>query len=565
MDIELQSRPLEIETDLETEQQSPRIAARQTLITEQTWESISLVANGIMEAAESAAPTMAVGSELTFFSLDDLPLTFKEKNNNLAAHAKNLIEELKARFAPNSRIQIKKRLGIYKLEWKRKAGGKYCFLITLGQGCLKVSPPHTDNWEELNTYIQGLFEIAYDCGLSADKFDANGIPCGTGEGSRIIIGGNENEPSPFLERPDLVLSLVSYLQNHPSLSYLFSGQTAGPMGPAPRADEVRNDVLYELEIASRFIPLPDRGNMAPEIIDQIFRHMLTDRTGNPSGGEIAIDNLYPVENKEMQLGQVALRSFEMVPDPRLLLLQVLIVKAIMARMGTDPYREKPVNWKNALQNEFMLPYFLEQDFKDVLLDLQDYGYNFQFHWFAAQFARRFPQLGTVTLDDVELDLSVAIEPLNTLYDPQIDPSILPPQLKRLQLKTTHMDPDRHIVTCNGFQVPLTEADENRVQVAAIRLYQNLPELPSKAVMKRTPNKLTFELVDKENKSSLGGFLFIIPTPEEYKNIEMTCDPIEARHRRNASFDPFIPYGGEVFIHPSPKSPGNPHMLDMRTL
>ncbi|MGH1351311.1 MAG: transglutaminase family protein [Methyloligellaceae bacterium] len=572
MNTELPAKPTfetelepQTETVSEPEEEIKTISPRQTLITDQTWASICNIAEEIMEKTAEALPTMSIGSELTFFSMVDLDLSSEDKQERLRDHAQELMQRLKEKFAPNSRIQVKKRLGTYKLEWKVKSRGKFSYQIFLGEECLKVHPPKTDTWPELDTYISGLFDAAYETGLSADKFNGNGIPHGTGEGSKIIISGLEEEISPFLQRPDLLLSLATYWQNHPSLSYLFSGQNAGPMGPAPRADEVRNDIHYEMEIASRFIPLPGRGKMPPEIIDQMFRHILTDRSGDPGKGEIAIDQLHPVEAPERQLGLVILRCFEMVPDPRLHLLQILIVRAIMARLATDPYREKCVKWRSALQNEFMLPYFLEVDYKNVLLDLEDYGYKFQSHWFAAQVARRFPPLGTVTLDDVDLDLSLAIEPLNTHYDPHADSIIQPPQLQRLQLKTAHLDPDRHIVTCNGFIVPLTEPDENTIQVAAIRLYKNLPQLPSGAVMKRTPNKLTFELVDKETKASLGGFLFIIPTPEEYRRISMTCDPIEARHRRNASFDPFIPYGGEVFVHPSPRTPESPHVLDMRII
>ena len=102
------------------------------------------------------------------------------------------------------------------------------FSVTPDPGVLEVNLPPASNWDELEQINTVLFEEARRNRLTAEKFAYDGSHLATGGGSHIVIGGATVLDSPFLRRPDLLRSMVAFWQNHPSLSYLFSGMYVGP-------------------------------------------------------------------------------------------------------------------------------------------------------------------------------------------------------------------------------------------------------------------------------------------------------------------------------------------------
>jgi uncharacterized protein (DUF2126 family)/transglutaminase-like putative cysteine protease len=437
------------------------------------------------------------------------------------------------------------------------------FGLTPDPGVLEVNLPPTSNWDDLEELNAMLFEEALSHRLIAGKFAYDGGHLATGGGSHIVLGAATVPDSPMLRRPDLLRSMIAFWQNHPSLSYLFSGMYVGPTSQYPRVDEARTDALYELELA--FSQLT--GEACPYfILDGLFRNLLVDVTGNTHRAEFCIDKMFPPEGQGLQLGLLELRAFEMAPHYKMGLLQMLLVRALVCSFWKQPFTGELVRWGALLHDRFMLPHFVEQDFCEVLGHLRASGYAFEDSWFRTHTEFRFPKIGSFTADGIEMELRQALEPWNVLAEEtssgrtgrSVDSS-----LERMQvlLKGT-ADPDRYVVSCNGRRVPLHPTGKPGEFVAGIRYRaRRLAATLHPTIPIHTP--LVFDLIDAKEGRAIGHCTYFAGPPDGTIHTTRPKDAVEAKQRRLERFQVSEPVAGLITPPPAEKNPVFPMTLDMR--
>ncbi len=442
--------------------------------------------------------------------------------------------------------------------------------VTPDPGVIEVNMHPSKSWDELVERTTVLYEEARQTRLGTEKFMLDGRHTGTGGGNHIIIGGATPTDSPVLRRPDLLRSLLAYWQNHPSLSWMFSGLFVGPTSQAPRIDEARNDSLYEMEVAFKEMDRQIAKSGAtplPWIVDRLFRNLLIDSSGNTHRAEFSIDKLYAPDSSTGRLGLVEMRAFEMPPDARMSLAQHLLLRGLVSKFWQKPYNNELVRWGTDIHDRWMLPHFCQTDFQDVINDLRASGYPFEFDWFAPHFEFRFPRIGDLEQRDVQIELRTALEPWHVLGEEAggggavryVDSS-----LERLQVKARGLTGDRFAITCNGHRVPLHPTGTNGEGVAGVRYRAwQPPSCLQPTIPSHAP--LRFDLYDTWNQRNLGGCTYHVAHPGGLSSEKFPVNSYEAESRRLARFFRHVHTPGQKEIPAAPVNQDFPFTLDLRTV
>lgn len=410
-------------------------------------------------------------------------------------------------------------------------------IVTPDPGVIEVNVQPSSSWPELREIVETIYEEARLTRLGTEKFGEDGTHTGTGGGNHVTLGGATPADSPMLRRPDLLRSMVGYWQQHPSLSYLFSGQFIGPTSQAPRVDEGRVDTIYELEIA--FAEMDRAGTeLAPWMVDRLLRHLLVDLTGNTHRSEFCIDKMFSPDSERGRLGILELRAFEMPPHPQMALVQALLVRSLVARFWDEPYTGRLVRWGTDLTDRYMLPWFVRSDINDVVNDLNDHGIDFDAAWLEPFLEFRFPMIGEYAVDGVRVELRRAIEPWHVLGEEvggsgtarYVDSSV-----ERLQVLVDGVNSDRHMMTCNGVPVPLHPTEQDGSSVAGIRFKAWAPWSALHPTID-AQSRLVFDLVDRWTGRSLGGATYHVSHPGGRMYEDFPVNAVAAETRRASRFE-----------------------------
>ena len=293
--------------------------------------------------------------------------------------------------------------------------------LTADPGVLEVNLPVCHSWADYAGWMRALEEAGEAVGLRSWKQQGERTE-GSGGGNHLLWGGPSLEENPFFSRPAWLVGILRYWQHHPSLAYLFSGNSVGPASQAPRPDE-GSAAWLDLELAHGVLEGLPAGDQRIAI-SETLRHLHADKSGNTHRSEISLDKFWNPAWAAGCQGLIEFRALETFPKHQWASAVALLWRALAVHL-LDPSNRPPAlkPWGETLHDQWLLPSQLWLDLGQVLDELEQAGYPLERSIFEAIWEWRFPPLlGWSDPNDptATLEIRRALEPWPLLCDTPVE-------------------------------------------------------------------------------------------------------------------------------------------------
>lgn len=213
----------------------------------------------------------------------------------------------------------------------------------------------------------------------------------------------------------------------------------------------------------------------------------------------------------------------------------------------------------------MLPYYVFEDFKEVIEMLNLEGHQFNVDWFYPFFEFRFPKYGHHKIGQLEIELRMALEPWPVLGEEATMGSVsrsVDSSIERLQVKIEGIFGPHLILVCNGRRVPLHRTNKNDTYVAGIRFKAwNPHSCLHPTIPIHSP--LIFDIIDTRYERSIGGCTYHVMHPGGRHYDSIPINENEAEGRRLSRFINMGHTPGFIQIPTREINQDFPHTLDLR--
>ena len=330
---------------------------------------------------------------------------------------------------------------------------------------------------------------------------------GSGGGNHLLWGGPSLEQNPFFGRPAWLVGLLRFWQQHPSLAYLFSGNSVGPASQAPRPDE-GSAAWLDLQLAHQVLAGLPEGDQRVAI-SETLRHLHADKSGNTHRSEISLDKFWNPAWAAGCQGLLEFRAMETLPQHQWSAAIALLWSALAAHLLEPAHRPAQMRcWGEALHDRCLLPSELWADLEQVLALLAADGLVLDPGLFRQIWQWRFPQLLHWRQGEAELEIRRSLEPWPLLCDTPVEGGstsrFVDSSLRRFEVITSAAFRQHYGLVLQGRPLALPAAESSQPVAVRYRLERLYPCLHP-TIAPHLPLELALVAWPDAGSGPVGGF------------------------------------------------------------